>query len=65
MSPLAQAIVALLEKLAEDELPVIGRWIEERLAPTADPNTTQPAPAQPEQPAAPEAIPPRESPTKP
>jgi hypothetical protein len=64
VSPLAQAIVSLLEKLAEDELPVIANWIEQRLAaaivPAAptDPGTTQPAPAQPE-------LPPRESPTKP
>jgi hypothetical protein len=55
MSPLAQAILTLLEKLAEDELPIILNWIEGRLAPgriatqpaPADPNATQPAPADP------------------
>ena len=72
MSPLAQAIVALLEKLAEEELPIIASWIEGRLAPgtgtapsapAADPGATQPAPAQPIEPEP--TLSPRESPTKP
>jgi hypothetical protein len=58
MSPLAQGIIALLEKLAEDELPVVGQWIEQRLAAvlvpaSPDPNATQPAPTQPADPVAP------------
>jgi hypothetical protein len=73
MSPLAQAIVALLEKLAEDELPVIGAWIEKRLAAVLiqDPNATQPVPAQADPaaitepaPASP-TLPSKETPTKP